>query len=222
VTDSPYYFIIRVQYETGATTGFSVYFISATTTLGNQNQKYSVAQEYKLDAAAGGSLIVGDSIVIVMTWRKTRLLKKQAMEANTRSPLIYMLLRDGNLHFLAMCILNVTYVIIALEEVPLEINPLVLALNAIIISRFFLNLRDIKDPPGTSTGNDLEASAPWSTSLRFASAIVGNMGAELDGSFGIGTRADNLDEEDEEDARRFEDTGEIEEVPRSPVAEVAP
>jgi len=97
-----------------------------------------------------------------------------------------------------------------------------LRLTTIIISRFFLNLRDIKDPPGTSTGDNVEASAPWFSNLRFASAIVGNMGAELNGSFGIGTRVDDLDEEDEEEARRFEDTGEIEEVPRSPVAEVMP
>jgi len=150
------------------------------------------------------------------------LLKKQAMEANTRSPFIYMLLRDGNLHFLAMCILNMTYLITALEEVAVGLDTPITALSAIIVSRFFLNLRDIKDTPGASTRDNVEASAPWASNLRFASAIVGNMGAGLDGSFGIGTAVDDLDEEDEEDARRFEDTGEIEEVPRSPVAEAAP
>jgi len=207
-------------YETDAITGVSVYFISATTTLGSENDRYPGVRMYKFNAAASSSLIVGDLMVLVMTWRKTYSLRKHATEANTRSPLIIMLLRDGNLHFLAMCILNITSLI--MREAPVDMNVMVIALTAIIVSRFFLNLRDIKDYPNTSTGNDVEASAPWVSNLRFTSAIVGNMGAELNGSFGIGTRVDDPDEEDEEDARRFEDTGRIEEVPRSPVAELAP
>jgi len=98
----------------------------------------------------------------------------------------------------------------------------VLRLTAIIVSRFFLNLRDVKDTPCAGTGDDVEASAPSVSNLHFASAIVGNMGAELNGSFGIGTRVDDLDEEEEEESEGFEDAGEIEEVPRSAVAEVAP
>ncbi|OCH87019.1 hypothetical protein OBBRIDRAFT_837711 [Obba rivulosa] len=102
-----------------------------------------------------------------------------------------LLLRDGTIYFLIFLFLNVIQMILFLTGVFNYVTIFITPLSSILVSRFIMNLRQIhltRETMGgprpsfvrTVTMNGT-ASEPRShlTSLRFASAIVGNMGAPL-------------------------------------------
>jgi len=193
-----------------------MYSLSATQTLCYNSSNLSSREELGLMATTSISAIMGDLLVMFVTLRKTYAAKRQAMEAKIESPLASMLLRDGTVHFLGMCALNVLYLISSLQGWAVGLDPLVAVLTAIIISRFLLNLRNISE-----TVDGVEDSAPCSSTLRFASAIIGNMGAQLNGSFGLGASVEDLEAEEAEELQWSENAERIQEVPRTPVTEVA-
>ncbi|KAI0769536.1 hypothetical protein BC629DRAFT_790149 [Irpex lacteus] len=117
-------------------------------------------------------VIVGDILVLAVTWSKTASLYLEARQLNMKAPLATILFRDGTIYFIILLILNVLEV--ARDNVPTLtdmnlLGALFSVLPSIIVCRFILNLRQI-EPAGSSW-----ASGSHSVSLRF----VGNMGQSL-------------------------------------------
>ncbi|KAH9948636.1 hypothetical protein B0H21DRAFT_732369 [Amylocystis lapponica] len=146
-------------------------------------------------------LIMTDAIVLVVTWANTYKIKKDAECIDVRLPLVTLLLRDGTLYFLLLLILNAINMIY-LSHLPSQIHYLCAALvgpslasstprpqpaychlrmSSIIISRFFLKVRQVYLADDTDDMR-LSFGASSASGMHFATSIttfVGNLGAPL-------------------------------------------
>ncbi|KAL1939182.1 hypothetical protein VTO73DRAFT_10223 [Trametes versicolor] len=90
------------------------------------------------------SAILGDAIVIGVTWFKTFRGWRAAVDANMRVSLSEMILRDGSIYFLVFLCLNVLHVVMALAT---TFSGIIAAyeepLSSIMVSRLMLNLREV-------------------------------------------------------------------------------
>ncbi|KAI0086733.1 hypothetical protein BDY19DRAFT_995486 [Irpex rosettiformis] len=132
-------------------------------------------------------VIIGDILVLLVTWSKTAKSYYGARQLRIKSPLATLLFRDGTFYFIVLLMLNVLQVV--KTNIPslfiMEVSsPFFEILPPLIVYRFILNLRQVK-PAGSSW-----VSGNQSGSLRF----VGNAGESL--RFG----ADEEPEEEEENA----------------------
>ncbi|PSS32229.1 hypothetical protein PHLCEN_2v1998 [Hermanssonia centrifuga] len=99
------------------------------------------------------ALIVGDALVLAVTWVKTARNLAEGARIGMRTPLSTMLLRDGTIYF---------------------------ALQPILISRFLLNLRQVGSPEiDSQEAFNSQFSVPGFRVPSLAS-IVGNMGNDLE------------------------------------------
>ncbi|TFY64160.1 hypothetical protein EVJ58_g2806 [Rhodofomes roseus] len=142
--------------------------------------------------------IVAEALVLLSTWWHTYGLKKLARENNQEVSLTDLLLRDGTVYFGLMFLLeifaSIGQYVTALEGAP----AFVFALEAILLSRFILNLRRVALQLVISNGRQLGAasfsafSSRLSVSeLQFDSRVLGTLGGSLalgssyDGETGI-------------------------------------
>ncbi|KAI0777959.1 hypothetical protein BC629DRAFT_1594680 [Irpex lacteus] len=142
----------------------------------------TLGQPYKIRQA------VADCLVLAITWNKAIGAVRAASRHNLKVPLNAVLIRDGTFFFLALLALNI-YEILSNNIPSLSLstsNSLLTPLNAIIISRFMLNLRQVAEVEQSSVS---AGTAHRSTLLFNADVIVGNMGESL--NFDV-----NSDEED--------------------------
>jgi len=79
-----------------------------------------------------------------------------------------------------------------------DLFPLTVASTSIIVSRFLFNLRRIGSEVAVGLTRSSFMISRFS-SLAFASRIVGNMGADVNSSFGIGSSPDAGAEDDDDD-----------------------
>ncbi|KAI0631851.1 hypothetical protein C8Q77DRAFT_1228907 [Trametes polyzona] len=140
------------------------------------------------------SLIVGDSLVLAVTWWKTYRLKKAADAAHIKTSLVELLLRDGTIYFGTMLVLNVLHIAINFVEQVSFMGDIADVLTSILVSRFIMNLRDIdgKDIGLDSAHTDgIEGPGAWhaasssgghESGLVFASDFVASMGGPLERS----------------------------------------
>ncbi|KAI0093015.1 hypothetical protein BDY19DRAFT_989699 [Irpex rosettiformis] len=141
------------------------------------------------------SVIIGDFLVLLVTWSKSAKLYHEAGQLRINAPLATLLFRDGTFYFIVLLILNVLQAIDTNIPFLFTMNvstPFFDVLPAIIVCRFILNLRQVK--PAESSW----ISGSQSGSLRF----VGNAGESL--RFGA-------DEEDAEEENIVEDASEARE-----------
>ncbi|KAI0086727.1 hypothetical protein BDY19DRAFT_995482 [Irpex rosettiformis] len=118
------------------------------------------------------SVIIGDVLVLLVTWSKSAKLYHEARQLRVKAPLATLLFRDGTFYFIVLLILNMLQVIKA--NIPslftMRVSqPFFENLLPLIVCRFILNLRQVK-PAGSSW-----ISGTQSGSLRF----VGNAGESL-------------------------------------------
>ncbi|KAI0820864.1 hypothetical protein BC628DRAFT_1465142, partial [Trametes gibbosa] len=100
------------------------------------------------------SLIVGDAVVLAVTWWKTYRIKKAADAAQMKTSIIDLLLRDGSCCLLqTMLLLNILHIVINYVESVSFMGDIANVLTSVLISRFIMNLRDID---GKDTGQDSE------------------------------------------------------------------
>lgn len=129
-------------------------------------------------------MIASDAIVLYVTWKNTYGVRRAALNAQFKTPLLTLLLRDGTLYFLLTITLNITILGLwfnaSLKFFPNLIQPI----QSVLITHFLLNLRDVSTYQGPS--NYTTATYPtWTqtrtqaSTLLFAIDIVGNMGAPL-------------------------------------------
>ncbi|KAI0769498.1 hypothetical protein BC629DRAFT_1680760 [Irpex lacteus] len=135
------------------------------------------------------AVIVGDVLVLAVTWMKTARVYREARRLNLKSPLVTMILRDGTLYFR---ILLVIYILEILENnIPAMftlniIQPFYVIIPPLIICRFLLNLRQVD----LGLEESSLVSGRQSHSVRF----VGNIGESL--QFGGDDNEDDGDGED--------------------------
>ncbi|KAI0804508.1 hypothetical protein BC629DRAFT_1590775 [Irpex lacteus] len=117
------------------------------------------------------SVIVGDVLLIAVTWFKTARLYKDARKLNVKAPLATLLFRDGTFYFIILLILNILQIIEQNNTVLYSLTlstSLQIVMTPVIICRFILDLRQVEtyDSRATISGN---------LSMRF----VGNLGQSL-------------------------------------------
>ncbi|KAI0086736.1 hypothetical protein BDY19DRAFT_995489 [Irpex rosettiformis] len=151
----------------------------------NLRRKYNNLLCDLVSLATRFSVIIGDVLVLLVTWSKTAKSYREARQLRVKAPLATLLFRDGTFYFMVLLIVNVLLVIE--DNVPslltMQVSaPFFETLPPLIICRFILNLRQVK-PAGSSW-----ISGSQSGTHRFA----GNAGESL--QLGVG---DEPEEEEE-------------------------
>ncbi|OJT08433.1 hypothetical protein TRAPUB_616 [Trametes pubescens] len=128
-------------------------------------------------------LIVGDLIVLIVTWHSTFSITRAAQVANIRMSLTGAILKDGTLYFACLLILNVVNIIVNAVPNSSAVSAFQDPVTSILVSRFLLNLRDtlggdMRDTRPSFVASTRHAHAA-STGMQFAN-FVDPMGAELD------------------------------------------
>ncbi|KAI0326346.1 hypothetical protein GY45DRAFT_1381732 [Cubamyces sp. BRFM 1775] len=125
-------------------------------------------------------LIVGDLIVLAVTWQSTFNIARAARMARMRVSLTYSLLTDGTLYFVCLLILNVVNIVVNVVNNTSAVSAFQDPITSILVSRFLLNLRDVHD--AGETRPSFVQSQPEGTThtvtVQFAD-FVRPMGAEL-------------------------------------------
>ncbi|GJE93811.1 hypothetical protein PsYK624_099730 [Phanerochaete sordida] len=125
--------------------------------------------------------LLGDVLVLALTWAKTAAQVRATRRLRLRSPLYALFLRDGTLYFVALAALNASQLVLdrvlCLSQViftcvlcpsfPIfgpgsDADKYMSRLTAVLVSRFLLNLR---------RADDQHAPAAAISSLRFAGGI---------------------------------------------------
>ncbi|OJT11720.1 hypothetical protein TRAPUB_11782 [Trametes pubescens] len=106
------------------------------------------------------SLIVGDALVLAVTWWKTYRLKRAADAARVKTFIVELLLRDGTIYFGTMLVLNVLHIIINFVEQVSFMGDIADVLTSILVSRFLMNLRAL-DAQETGQASASGAPGTW-------------------------------------------------------------
>jgi len=176
---------LSILYITTTYDSVTVYRESESLTMCVVGNNWSATLDDQVEITTRAINIFVDVIIVLVTWRKTYTTTRMAREANTERPLARLLLQDGTIYFVALLLLNIAILAMYLTDTVFVDGPgsLTTTLEPIIIARFFLDLRKVD-------GNQNEAARAYTGSsrlstLHFASRVIGNMGGELHGSFGI-------------------------------------
>ncbi|KAI0729078.1 hypothetical protein C8Q72DRAFT_831252 [Fomitopsis betulina] len=134
-------------------------------------------------------LIAADLLVLVVTWRHTYRLNKEARAISLKTPMVTLLLRDGTIYFTLLLVLNVLHLALEITDVFWDITYFVTGFSSIIVSRFLLNLRQVgaaESGAGADSGVGSRPSfvASHPSRLVFASVVLGNLGEQLDLPYG--------------------------------------
>ncbi|KAH9908234.1 uncharacterized protein B0H18DRAFT_1076014 [Fomitopsis serialis] len=124
------------------------------------------------------SLIISDVLVLVVTWRETYWLRRWDTKPKDHyHSLTGLIFINGTVYFVSLFGLNLLAMILWLKGVFLFANFFVDVFMAILLSRFFLSLRHVHLASGQG---ELTDTASQVSEPRFASRIIGNLGAELE------------------------------------------
>ncbi|KAI0922480.1 hypothetical protein AcV7_006006 [Taiwanofungus camphoratus] len=138
--------------------------------------KLPLAKSNKFAAATRACVIASDALVLLITWRTTYAIKKAADDKDIKVSTITLLLRDGTIYFGVLFGLNVLDILLWSLDVFDGMPVFITVFSPILICRFYLNLRQVhlSTHSITSESQQSEMSDP-----KFASRVVGNMGAPL-------------------------------------------
>lgn len=131
---------------------------------------------------------------------------------------VTLLLRDGTFYFIVLLVINVLHLTLSLTNVFSDVTYFSTAMSSVIVSRFLLNLRQVHMEDNYP---DEQPSFVGSTSrisdVRFASTVVGNLGAPLDYSSTFFT---NGDVESQAASHNAIDTGDSDVEPRGDIESI--
>jgi len=140
--------------------------------------------------------IVSDAVVLVLVWLRTYTIMREISKFGSGPHLSTLLLRDGTIYFVSLLILNIANLIAIRFQSFGSIPALTSVLTSILISRFFLDLREVylsgQNPEGSTT------APSHMSAVQFASA-AGNLGAPLVALFDPEERHDWVHNEDEDE-----------------------
>ncbi|CAL1699077.1 unnamed protein product [Somion occarium] len=117
--------------------------------------------------------VAADLITLAITLRKTLNLRKVGSDAGVGTRLVSLLLRDGTLYFATILLLNTLDIILLHTTGFGAVADVITTLSIILISRSMLNLREIYPEDG-------HTSAAQFSTIRFASSVIGTLGAPLE------------------------------------------
>ncbi|EED79436.1 predicted protein [Postia placenta Mad-698-R] len=127
-------------------------------------------------------------LVVISTWQATRA-DRAVTALNSRKSLIAVLFLDGIVHFALVFGLNAADVVVTLlMGEHFDMSDAVELISTVVLCHFFLNLRRLSSSPDI---NDSSMPSPGSSSLNFASRVIGNLGEMLEDS--PGAFEDDLD-----------------------------
>ncbi|RDX51746.1 hypothetical protein OH76DRAFT_1481264 [Lentinus brumalis] len=160
-----------------------------------------------LSIATRAVSIFSDGVVVVLTWIKTYRVFVLTRKVSFRTNYSALILRDGTLYFLAVCILNLVAIIYIMNIGANLLNDMIVTLSSMLMARFLLNLRDHRSRTedityimSQSEGKGRMSTSPVST-LRFKTDLLDSMAAS------VGTTdEDLLDDDDDETACEHDGT----------------
>ncbi|CAL1714727.1 unnamed protein product [Somion occarium] len=129
-----------------------------------------------------GIAIASDALVLLLTLLKTLQLVKEGRRLQVKTKLSSLLIRNGVVQFGALLALNVLTIILDVLSIATdqtsasEFVYLNNAVASILISRFLLDLRLVY----LSDGRGTESDQPEMSSVHFATAVLGNIGAPVE------------------------------------------
>ncbi|GJE98282.1 hypothetical protein PsYK624_145080 [Phanerochaete sordida] len=119
-------------------------------------------------------MIVADVIVLVVTWRSTFHLWRRGKRLGMNLPITTCLMRDGTVYFLVLLGMNTIDLLVTLawQWRMLGLEPVVIQLPPVVVSRFLLGLRSCAE-----RGCTVDARV---SSVVFAGhSVLGDIGAPL-------------------------------------------
>jgi len=126
--------------------------------------------------------IAADLVVVVATWVKTYSIRRglTSRAVDMGQPVVSLsglLIRDGTLYFIVLLCLSIAaLVLITTPSVIFNpTSPFIDSFTAVLLGRLILNLRSFDLP----NGYDATANTPQVSSVRFADAVLDNIGASV-------------------------------------------
>ncbi|EKM57646.1 uncharacterized protein PHACADRAFT_251384, partial [Phanerochaete carnosa HHB-10118-sp] len=189
-------FAINLMYYTTSKYGYTVEpFVGLTCAV---ESSFSARTFNILVYVSRCSLILADTIVLVLTWIRTFGYWRQTRRANVRASLTTCLLRDGQ----ALLAINVSQLLtIDSSAGVVPLTAFVVILPPVLINRFMINLRAVdSDALEPSYGSD-EQRGLSTLQFRRPANFLGNIGESLQDGWSDSYQGNNLVEEDEVDPR---------------------
>ncbi|EKM57643.1 uncharacterized protein PHACADRAFT_206528 [Phanerochaete carnosa HHB-10118-sp] len=152
-----------------------------------------------------GSLILADTIVLVLTWIRTFGHWRQARHANIGVSVTTCLLRDGTVYFMTLLVAN--FIQMLTYNFPASVSPasvIVTALPPVLINRFMINLRTIdSEMPDYSLHIGDQQRRQATLQFRRPANRLGNIGETLQDGWSdeLWDEENNTAEVDEEGRR---------------------
>lgn len=197
---------------------YTTAYIPSFGTVCNNIPLFSTSTNVILLCVARASLITSDLIVLTVTWVKTYRIKQEAVEANMKTTTVTLLLRDGTFYFIVLLVINVLHLTLSLTNVFSDVTYFSTAMSSVIVSRFLLNLRQVHmEDNYPDEQPSFVSSISRISDVRFASTVVGNLGAPLNYSSTFFT---NGDVESQAASHNAIDTGDSDVEPRGDIESI--
>ncbi|KAH9834552.1 uncharacterized protein C8Q71DRAFT_769577 [Rhodofomes roseus] len=143
--------------------------------------------------------VTAEALVLFATWRKTYsiLIWSRTFYVDRDAPLTWLLLRDGTMYFSVLLALNIVTSVLWVTDVLPNATLFFHTLSTILLSHFFMNLREAASPLPSYPSSD----------LYFGRSVLGNIGNTLSykPEDEVTGHSDDEDEEIETEQRTFED-----------------
>ncbi|EKM50966.1 uncharacterized protein PHACADRAFT_199792 [Phanerochaete carnosa HHB-10118-sp] len=127
------------------------------------------------------SQIIIDLLVVIATWRRTFQYWKDISRSQCPPTISACLLRDGTVYFFALLLVNIAQILTRSPTLA-PVSPLTTAMPPILVSRFMLNLRQVRSEPSTqSCSAVIPTFEPTLSSADYGAftSIIGNIGEPL-------------------------------------------
>ncbi|EKM50969.1 uncharacterized protein PHACADRAFT_199796 [Phanerochaete carnosa HHB-10118-sp] len=124
---------------------------------------------------------MADLLVVVVTWQQTFRYWKSVSRSQSSPTVSSCLLRDGTVYFSALLLLNIAQVLTTHPTFH-PVGSLVVAMPPILVSRFMLNLRQVRSGPSIQSYSAvIPTFQPRTSSADYGTftSIIGNIGEPL-------------------------------------------
>ncbi|KZT71027.1 hypothetical protein DAEQUDRAFT_810281 [Daedalea quercina L-15889] len=130
--------------------------------------------ETRFEIATRTCVIATDLLVLLVTWKATYGIRRNASALDVKTPIAVLLLRDGTIYFGVLLVINILSLALWVTNVLEAASTFSSALNTILFSRLFLNLREAAIAPGSTA-----STTSKSPNEHFTSLVFGNIGGSL-------------------------------------------
>lgn len=151
--------------------------------IGGCGVSYSIPTDTltRLTIASRACAIVADAMILAAMWMKTwsihQVMKSTRIDAGQpKVSLSGLLIRDGTIYFVVLLCLNICMLVLTTIPQAFIFDPFSMdSITAILLCRLILNLRSYD----TEYVSSIALSAKQMSSVHFANAVLGNIGASV-------------------------------------------